>query len=210
MDIPKLHYAEGISNNYADFKRKLALKATYEYGNLARIIESPAAGYWVPEPSYPGDPTIYNAAEDTFARQMERAKVIKSAEARDKCIEEMKADRPALFALIFAHLSSSSEHKVKEEATWDAVFAARDPLELWKIISKTHIAPITGQTEIDKMTIRRTYNNLAHGKSETIYDFRERFNRTLEMRKSVGLADKEADELPKISSINWIMSVSRI
>jgi hypothetical protein len=195
MDIPKLHYAEGISNNFADFKRKLALKATYEYGNLARIIETPGAGYWVPEASYPGDPLIYNAAEDSFERQMERAKVIKSSEARDKFIEDMKADRPALFALIFAHLTPASEHKVKEEAAWDAVFAARDPLELWKLISKTHIAPTTGQTEIDKMSIRRIYSGLAQGKSETIYDFRERFQRTLEMRKGLGLADFGADEI---------------
>jgi hypothetical protein len=195
MEIPKLQYAEGISNNFADFKRKLALKATYEYGNLARIIESPELGYWDPEASYAGDPLVYDAEADTFVRQMERAKIIKSAEARDKYVEEMKADRPALFALIFAHLSPSSEHKVKEDETWATVFAARDPLLLWRIIKKTHVAPTTGQTEIDKMTIRRIYNGLAQGKGETVYDFRERFNRTLEMRKSLGIDDPDAETI---------------
>jgi hypothetical protein len=69
------------------------LKATYEYDNLVRIIETPCAGYWVPEASYPGDPLIYNAAEDSFERQMERAKVIKSSEARDKFIKDKKGLR---------------------------------------------------------------------------------------------------------------------
>jgi hypothetical protein len=145
-DIPILKFNEGMSSNFVEFKRKLANRGMQDYGNLARIIEDPA-DYWVPTAVPPGDAAILSLVCDDahpdnyFIKKQEQNRILKANERREAQIDDMISNRPAFFAMMMAHLSLTSKHKVKEHEDWDKIYKERNPLLLWKVIQATHIAP---------------------------------------------------------------------
>jgi hypothetical protein len=206
-DVPILRYNEGVSSNFVDFRKKLGNRAMHDYGNLGRFIEDDSDDYWFPPPAYGGDLEILgmvvSEAEQPvkfFERQLEKEKVSESRKARDKIILKMKENRPALFALIMAHLSIGSETKVKECATWELINEEKDPLGLWQIIVRTHIAPSTGMLKTDKLEVRKAYANLSQGSSETVLSFRERTQRALNMMLGLNMPDMD----PEIVAADFI------
>ncbi len=87
------------------------------------------------------------------------------------------------------NLSKSSEEKLVEHLgdELERIQGNHDVLELWKAIVATHNAISSGNNEMDKIRMERAFQTLRQGPEETPLMFKERFTKTLEAVKQLGV-----------------------
>jgi len=102
----------------------------YEFGNVGHLIELDK--YWEPDP-IPA-PIVEEYSDRNEPLGLKKADLMETVEARCRHIEEMKSKHSSFFAVLYGQLSSESEEKVKQCASWNRVDLEKDPLGLWKCI----------------------------------------------------------------------------
>ena len=83
------------------------------------------------------------------------------------------------FALIISILSPASKGLVEAEHEWEDIEERQDPLELWRIIKRTHLTRITGSTDIDRYNAMEAYNSCKQERHESISEYKKRFERAV-------------------------------
>jgi len=127
--IPLLRY--GQDDNYCSFRERIIVAALERYKNLGRCIET--GDYYVPPEVKQSD---YDLTNDPYG--VNKLRLQKAHEDRDKAIRSMNEDKPSLFSFIMSKLSQNSKEVVTHHKGWDTCNQEKRPLELWKIITATH------------------------------------------------------------------------
>jgi len=98
-------------------------------------------------------------------------------------------NKAKLYWIMRGNLSKSSEEKLVEHLgdEWERIQSSHDVLELWKAIVATHNAISSGNNEMDKIRMERAFQTLRQGPDETPLMFKERFTKTLEAVKQLGV-----------------------
>ena len=136
--VPQLGY--GHKGNWDPFKRKMIVVCLEKYKNLGRLIQDEA--YYDP-PAV--DVTAYNLTVDPY--QIERSRMTKAYEARDKEIREMKKDRTGMYAYIMSKISKESLDEISRDKDFKQLEVDRDPLSLWLMLKKTHMVSTVSKVE---------------------------------------------------------------
>jgi hypothetical protein len=151
----------------------MSYTAMEKYGDLGRLIEQ---GTY-----YAGTPPVltnFDFANDPY--QLNRAQYIEEYKNYTKHQEEMKNNRPRLYALLMQYLSPESKDEIKRTPDYPTMKQNRDPLMLWEAIEATHkVHSITKVAAVVKRSARKEYTGIKQGPYESIIAYRERFNETL-------------------------------
>jgi len=105
----------------------------------------------------------------------------------------MEQNSPALYAVIWGKLSHESEETIKQDPNWRAIEKSKDPLRLYKRLLDVQRTANTGFTVENKRKSREEFNKLRQQPYETITQFKERFNLSLESMTACG-QDLPSDE----------------
>jgi hypothetical protein len=89
--VPMLHY--GPSMNYDVFKRKMIVACLEKFGNLGRMIQD--EGYYEPRDV---DQSVYDLVNDPYG--IEKSRLLKALEARDKEIRNMEKDQASMMDIL--------------------------------------------------------------------------------------------------------------
>ena len=134
-----------------------------EYKDLGRLIEDEF--YFVPEAI---DNTAFKTAKEEDPDGINKARLIKAHENRDKEILKMKHDRPGMYGYILSKLSKESEDEIARHKNYVDFNRKKDPLELWKAIKDTHMVSTASKVEaIIKKTARSSYQKCQQGEFES-------------------------------------------
>jgi hypothetical protein len=188
------------SNNFVAFKKALVTYCGAEYGLLSSLLETNV--YYVPEMVVVPEPETLTPANDPHGVAVDAF--------RDKCksrrrqVQAMEDDRIKLFSTIYGQLSIESEERLKQDAGFDTLYAERDPLKLWILISKSHLSSSSGHVTRDRKRARDDYASLRQGSDESIVAYKERFSSQLLILQAVGegLPDNEFQALDFIQSLD--------
>ena len=103
--------------------------------------------------------------------------------------QRFNENKAKLYWIMRGNLSKSSEEKLVEHLgdKWETIQSSHDVLELWKAIVATHNAISSGNNEMDKIRMERAFQTLRQGPDETPLMFKERFTKTLEAVKQLGV-----------------------
>lgn len=155
-------------NNYSEFKRAVQVFAVREHGDAGRMFETF-------EHFSPTRPTLTIPTRSTDA-QREELNLIYTEELRlwVRATAALKAKYSHLWGLVWGQLSAESEEQIRKEEGWTAADAAKDPLELWKLVRKTHQVGASGVAVIDLVEATNNYSRLRQGQSELISSFKRR------------------------------------
>jgi hypothetical protein len=127
--VPQLKYGGG--NNFDLFKKRVAIACLERYKNLGRLIVDER--YYVPPLI---DAADYNLAKDPY--EVEKVRFRENHKRRDKEIDDMKVDRPSMFAYLISKLSKESLDEIQGHKDWKSIDSERDPLRLWLTIKECH------------------------------------------------------------------------
>jgi hypothetical protein len=164
----------GVNNNFDTFKRKMSIACMERYKNLGRLIQDEK--YYVPPPI---DLADYDLANDPH--DVEKARLREAHKRRDKEIADMEVEKTGMYAYIFSKLSKESQDEVQGADKWAATETSRDPLELWKIVKKTHQILTTSKVAtVIKKTAREEYMSCKQGAFEHIVDYKRKFDARLD------------------------------
>ena len=111
--------------NFGEFKKRMSTYARREFGNLGKLIET--YEYFVPEHIVFDEEDIAEAVDPHGFR---KAVIIEEYKERTRERMKMKAQQPALFAVIWGQLSSESEERVRQVNNYAAIAGGDDPLAL--------------------------------------------------------------------------------
>jgi len=78
-------------------------------------------------------------------------------------------DKVSWFSTIQSVLSQASEDLVEAEDDWEEVLEQQNPLRLWRLVEKTHLAKITGSTDIDRDNAMEEYNAVRQRNPSTAF-----------------------------------------
>ena len=94
---------------------------------------------------------------------------------------DMQIDRTSMYAYIISKLSKESLDEIQGDPNWGRIEAARDPLELWKVVKSTHQILTTSKVaSVIKKTAREEYTACKQGTFEHIVDYKRRFDARLD------------------------------
>ena len=186
-DVPVLTH--GADSNFLEFKRKFIIKATVEFKDLGRMFE--LNEYYVPPEVFIDEEMLGPDADPHgFHRKVIETEVVD----RTKSIARMKNDRAALYALLKGQLSPEGEDAIKLREGFDAMDAAKDPLQLWREVVATHSIGETRAGPIfSKRETRDAYNKVTQHSYESIVAFKERFAAILDAYGATNNAELAAD-----------------
>ena len=181
-------------------QEKLSLYFTFHFDMYVRFI----AGDKYFERKMPNPPLIL--ADATNPAIMARwkvseifvAEVIKEGLRRDN-------DKVSWFSTILIILSQAPKDLVEAEDDWNDVLENQSPLRLWRLIEKTHLAKITGSTDIDRDNAMEEYNAVRQEKNESLADYKKRFERTvraLERVRHTAIPDERMQVTKWIRGLN--------
>jgi hypothetical protein len=104
-----------------------------------------------------------------------------SQEARVKEVRNMEKDCTNIYGYLWSKLSKESEDEICRDPDYDKVDKARDPLELWKIIIKTHMTSTSSKVvSVVKKTARDEYQKCTQGEFMSIVDYKRLFDTRLQ------------------------------
>lgn len=176
VPILQLHGKDGKSNNLDEVTRELSLYCQKEFGTkLGGIIESRA------EPEYNYIVIAQNAPAIRRLRDEKANELNATMEAKDNLA------RPALYNVIMSVLSEQSAAKASEHAAYAEAAAAKDPVELWKIVYASHQAGGMGVDDAGRYKVRQDYASLRMREDEELMAFHTRFIRAVQAHEIVGL-----------------------
>ena len=185
--VPKLKH--GADNNYPAFKKKIAVAALKEFGDLGRMFD--LGGYYEPEAI---DMTLYDLENDPHRLNLDELKGARKERAR--AIAKMKSDHASMFAFMMQHLSNESLDAIKLEDDWDDADTTKDPLTLWGLIETTHRVAIASRIPmVLKAEARRAYQAVGQSAYESIVKFKERFDGLLENYNEQANPEMEAGDI---------------
>jgi len=98
----------------------------------------------------------------------------------------MKSDKGPLYATIRNQLSSESEEKLRQTENWEDVDSMKDPLLLLRAIKATHLSTDTGFNQKDRQNARGYYNSLQQSETESLLEFKVKFDNAIESMEAVG------------------------
>lgn len=204
-ELPILKY--GKVSNYEEFKRRLIIYAEREYGLLGTLFRT--MNYYVPPQIEEG---IHYVVEDFDAENdplgLHRATLLEEMKARTKAIIEMESKRTALFAVVWGQISQESEQVIMQHDNWPLVEPHDDPLALWRVITETHVVMATGNAQVDRNTARESYARMHQDSSESLVQFKERFDHAIRALEAYGVPlpieqDIAADFINKLDSARY-------
>jgi hypothetical protein len=170
-EIPILKY--GPNNNFMRFKEAMSFAALKEFGDLGRLIEQGTYYAGVP-------PVLTNFDFVNDPYQLNRSQYIEEYKNYAKHQEDMRNNRPKLYALIMQYLSPESKDEIKRVQDYETMKQNRDPLMLWEAIEETHkVHSISKVAAVVKRNARKDYANMKQGPYESIIAYRERFDEVL-------------------------------
>jgi hypothetical protein len=98
---------------------------------------------------------------------------------------KLDEDKTKLYGDLLARLSDTSVGRVQAHEDW--YDECVDPLELWNIISTTHMGGQTGSGLFDKYKAESNYNNLRQWEGEALIAFKRRFNDCVDAIKAADI-----------------------
>jgi len=168
--VPILKY--GPSNNWVDFKKKMAIACCEHYGDLGKIIEDEY--YYIPPNLDQDDYGLFDPTSDPLG--INKAALLEAVKNRIKKIDRMKDDRPSLYAFIFSKLSRESEDEIKRTDKYGAWSKERDPLSLWLALKDLHlITTISKNSAVIRTQAIEDYHSCRMQDFEKLSTFKERF-----------------------------------
>ena len=191
---------DAMRNGIQLVKEKLVLYFSKEYGRYGRFIADDA--YFQQEvadpPNIPHDPD-------------NQASVIQWKAYEAACIEIVKKglviadEKVSWFSVILSVLSPASKDLVEAENEWETVNVDQDPLELWRLIERTHLTHVTGSTDIDRADAMDAYIAVVQLKDETLPDYKKRHERAIQALERV-----EHPSIPteRMQVIKWIRGLN--
>ena len=70
---------------------------------------------------------------------------------------------------------------MQAEDDWEDTNNEQDPLELWRIVERTHLTRVTGSTVLDQDNAMREYNRVRHyEKGDSLPEYKKRHERAIE------------------------------
>lgn len=193
----------GSNNNFFKFEELIHVYALKEYGDIGRIFKDKE----YPEINNPAPPAaLRNVAEKNYTIELEglKAAYIKECQEAASARSEMKNAKTKLYGTIMGQLSADSLLRIKEETAWSAVQASCDPLELWKLVTKTHLVSTSGVKSEDRMTVRREYQGVVQLPDEALGDFITRFNNAhKQLVEPMPEEDLAADFIDKLDDVRY-------
>lgn len=127
--VPMLRF--GVANNYNLFKHRVSVACMERYKNLGRLIMDEK--YFVPAAV---DDALYDLMNDPY--DIEKARLREAHKRRDTELDDMCIDCTVMYVYLISKLSKESFDEVQGHADWSKIECARDPLQLWIVIKKTH------------------------------------------------------------------------
>jgi hypothetical protein len=182
-ELPVLQCGDGITN-YAAFKKVLVPYCQKEYPYLAKFFKT---GEYYDPPEYEYDEDMLHRRNDPFGLYADEVK--QALKQRREIIKDMEEHSLSMYGLIWGQLSDNSIQTIQRHPDFDAKeigIHCNDPLELWKVITATHVSTSSGDDVFDKHDSRQGYAGLKQEPHETLLQFKERFDdavTTLELRK---------------------------
>ena len=191
---------DAMRNGIQLVKEKLVLYFSKEYGRYGRFIADD--GYFLREIA---NPPVRPLDRDN------QASVIEWKAYETTCIEIVKKDlaiadeKVSWFSVILSVLSPASKDLVEAEDEWETVNEDQDPLELWRIVERTHLTHVTGSTDIDRADAMDAYNSVVHLKDEPLPDYKKRHERAIQALERV-----EYPSIPteRMQVIKWIRGLN--
>lgn len=109
-----------------ELKKELIASATQQFGNLARLFE---------DDKYYEEPEIMFDKVELLSQNDKWGFKKSQIDRRRKRIDRMLADRPRLFAMIYAQLDEGLLSQILNTVEdWEKIFDSKDPLLLWRAI----------------------------------------------------------------------------
>ena len=184
-ELPVLTW-NGNKSNYAEFKERMSTYLQQRYGNNGNFIDNDE--YYVPP-----EPTEPEADDSQYAPRRDRvlwALWESEMKSRTKLMNNNLEQRTQIYQTIWGQLSVDSKEKVRQNANYSSAESDEngrpDPLELWRIIARTHLVRSTGNIILDRIEAKTTYDRIRQGFNESLGDFKLRFDRALEALKQLG------------------------
>ena len=197
---PSAKEHDAMRNGIQKVKETLSLYFARYYGHYGRFIANDE--YFdepVPDPpEQPFDPD-------------NQAVVIQWRAYEAACIEvaknkvRMNNETVSWFSTIVSILSPASKNLVEAEDEWDEVNQDQDPLELWRLVERTHLTRVTGSTDIDRNNAMEAYNRVRHQRNEDLSDYKKRQEiavQTLERVEHPNIPDERMQVVKWISGLN--------
>ena len=182
----------GSNTNFAIFKEKIKTSCLEKYGNLGRLIEDNA--YWMPDEI---DEEKYEpqTGESEAQKEMRKIELQSTMKYRLSTINEMKRNRPNMYAYIYSKLSTESEDEIKREADFSTFSTEVDPLSLWKAVNKTHLISVASTSKtVMKRNAFSEYAKCKQGAFEDLFKFKERFSMKYKAYETQGNAAKDEED----------------
>ena len=173
-------------SNYPEFKEKISTYLQQKFGNNGNFIDN--NDYYVPP-----EPTEPEADESQFAPR--RDKVLwamweSEMKSRVKLMAKHLEERTQIYQIIWGQLSVESKEKVRQSPQYPVAESddngRPDPLELWKIIARTHLVRSTGNIVLDRVEAKTNYDRIRQGFNESLGDYKLRFDRAIEALDQLG------------------------
>jgi len=174
-ELEMLRFTMGAQSNLIPWTKKLSVYAVRTFKQLGFVVEQ--LEYWMPPPIEEPDPDEFNDVNDPH--QFRRKAHQRRLHSRDSLIEEMHNNRPALYAVIWGHISVESEEQVKLQQTYEDINAEKDPLGLLILIRGVHVGGRFPNEVEARLSARRGYTALQQYSGESISHFKERFDSCL-------------------------------
>ena len=189
-ELEVLRFETGDSSNLIIWTKKLSTYAIRTFGQLGQIFET--GNYWVPDEIEEPAPNAFEFERDPygFARKIH----LRLLEEREKLIYEMRMKRPQLYAVIWGQLSFESQEQVRTDPDFDEANAEKDPLLLYQIVRRTHIAGRIVDAITTRYNARESYKKLRQGANESIHSFKERFDAAVEVLQNAGVNQLEEQD----------------
>ena len=181
-ELPILQY--GPTNNFLDFKRELVTHVQRNYGDLYLAITT------LTYPTY--DFELGDEFED-IDEELKAVLKRKEAELILARKDKLRQNKIVLYALIWGQMSTTSCHKVQEDALFEAAETMMDPIALWEIVEKTHSTAVSGIAECDKQVARATFGLCRQRPNgESVAEFKRRFDDAVLALQAAGLPEMDA------------------
>ena len=116
-------------------------------------------------------------------------------------------DKVSWFSVIQSVLSQESEDLVQAEDDWEEVELEQDPLELWRLVERTHLTRVTGSTVLDQDNAMTEYNKVRqYDRNESIQEYKKRHERAVDALVRVG-----HPQVPDVQMqvIKWIRGLNK-
>jgi len=189
--VPKLPDPDGVpilrpgkNGNYPYWIKQVRKAAVRLFGDLGRLYTDDV--YFVPPPLDVDGIDLdqqWNAQDQTVEQYIQRTILIQEAKNRTSLIEEMRNNRPKMYAWAELHLSTASEELVKARPNWGVMSTQRDPLLQHQAIKATHIVENSGDAFVDAQEARDQFARLRmHG--NTVPEFYQEFEFAVDALKA--------------------------